>query len=198
MIYPLILLIFTTLRRIVEIGIKHLYPTFSCLLPFLIYIAQFTGGFFVNRCTIISSRSNTNETILGIQLIYESKMLRVDDSNAKIIVLLILISLFDFVGTSLRKNFLPKEYTKNSLTNRARSFQLLISGLLCYFAMNIKIYRHQKFSIVIIIICLTIIVSVDFLYKILEEEEEIYVFYSLGIAFFSCFCRAFLILILTY
>ena len=72
--------------------------------------------------------------------------------------MVLLASYFDFVGTMTRKFFTYEGITSKTLENRVRSFQIIVSGLLCYFTIRTKIYKHQIFSLIIISICLIIII----------------------------------------
>jgi hypothetical protein len=107
-----------------------------------------------------------------------------------IILMLFIASYFDFVGTMVRKMYKMLNSANNrTLENRIRSFQIIASALLCYYTIRIDIYKHQKFSLIIIIISLIIIIIIEI---IDSKNDGIERYISLLLALFSGFGRAFM------
>jgi hypothetical protein len=123
---------------------------------------------------------------MGINLRPKKANIKPIDSDKKMLGLLLLASFFDFIGTIVRKIHAKSEEKTKELANRVRSFQMIASSLLCYFTIRIKLYRHQIFTLIIIIVCLLIILLTE-----LIPEVNIPIPIIL-LTFFPCICRAFL------
>ena len=80
----------------------------------------------------------------------------ISDSQTKIFILIIFASYFNCVGTMFRKNI--PSFEDETLDNRLRSCQIIISSILCYYALKIKLYKHNIYTIIIISICSLIII----------------------------------------
>ena len=93
--------------------------------------------------------------------------MRQADNSLIIYILIFLASYFNFIGTIVRKFFTSESATSKTLENRVRSFQIIASGLLCYFTIRTKIYKHQIFSLIIISVCLIIILFSDLINNLL-------------------------------
>ena len=190
LIYPIMLLLCITLRRIIEILLKiFLEETNYYLLPFLIFSSQFVFGLFSTFFINYKQKSNKINRILGIELIYAKNQISEysSDSKTKILILVIFASYFNCIGTMIRKKTI-KGFEVETLDNRLRSFQIIISSILCYFALRIKMYKHNIFTLIIISICSIIIIIIFFVIKGINWPR----FELFGHAIISCFLRAFL------
>ena len=191
LLFPIFLLVFTTLRGIVEIIItenNNELPPF--LLPLLIFVGQFIAGFSSHLYSIYKNKSNNKDKPKRHRLI-KNHTIQLKDSNTKIIFLVLLASFFSFIGTVVRKFKINEELYAKTLEGRIKSFQIIVSGILCYITIRIEIYKHQIFTLIIISICLITIIIFEYIYKDkhpLEESLELSIFFS----FFSGFGKAFL------
>ena len=194
--YPVMLIIFIVLRRIDVALMKSCeYENGVYIGPALIFISQILAGLI----PILIFRYKTknipkNKKFLGIELIQTTEGLIQPDKNIKIAILMILASYFNFIGVIVRKlfsyqkniNFPPKaKYYENLF----RSAQIEISALLFNLTIKIKIYKHQRLSLIIIFIFSIIILITD----ILDSWGNlINTFIYIGLSIFSSFSRAFL------
>ena len=131
--YPLMLIIFISIRKIDELFIKYLceYNNGIFIFPLLIFISQFSGGFI----------SCLNYDYSGIELIQGKSIIIQPDNQTKIYILLIFASFFNYVDVITRRNI-----TDIHFENKIRGIQIIFSALLCYFTIRIKIYKHQIIS----------------------------------------------------
>ena len=191
LLYPFLLIIFITIRRIEVIIIDEIFKYKGpFVFPVLIFLSKFSFGligfFYYNN---YEKKPFKNHYIIIKKL--SSFEIKSPDSNFKIIILIIIASIFDFLGTFMRKfsKDSKKESTTDTLEHSVRSLQVFISALLCYYTIRIKIYKHQLFSLITIIMCIFLI----FLAEMFCVKRDIYLkIISFLLTCFSCFCRAFL------
>ena len=162
LIYPVMLIVFIGLRKIVEILLDLYFKDIGkYLLPFLIFISKFIAGFIAKNASKHIIKSNSRKTLVGVKLIQSKKQVPKADKNFKIIVLIFFASYFDIIGTMIRKYFSTVISNKQFLEERLKSFQIIASALLCYFTIRIKIYKHNLFCLIIIFVCLIIIIVIE-------------------------------------
>ena len=182
LLYPFLLLFFISIRIIVQKYLKNYIKENSFFVfPGLIFISKFIFGLMAY---IHNTHTSKSKNRMKYQLIIANNVIKQVDSNCRIYLLIFFASFFDFAGSVARQFF-----TTKILENRARSFQIIVSGLLCYFTIRTKIYKHQIISLIIIFSCLCIIACSEII-RINNNDEEIDIIFC--IQFFSCFCRAFL------
>ena len=190
LIYPVMLIVFIGLRKIVEILLDLYFKDIGkYLLPFLIFISKFIAGFIAKNASKHIIKSNSRKTLVGVKLIQSKKQVPKADKNLKIIVLIFFASYFDIIGTMIRKYFSTVISNKQFLEERLKSFQIIASALLCYFTIRIKIYKHNLFCLIIIFVCLVIIIVIE----MSDLRMDIFIrLTSVGIIIFSGLGRAFL------
>ena len=119
-----------------------------------------------------------------------NKSYEINDSRFKKISLIIFASFFNFVGSIIRSddaiNFGEKEENNSQLEIRIRSIQIIISSLLCHFTIRLKIYKHQKLSLIVISFFLLFLISME-LYISSSIKNKIL---SMLICVMSCLSRA--------
>ena len=105
---------------------------------------------------------------------------------------MIFASFFNFIGSIIRSddviNFGTKEENNSLLEIRVRSIQIIISSLLCYYALKFNIYKHQKLSLYIISFFLLVIIIIEFYISI----NIPYKIFALFFSSMSCLFRSFL------
>ena len=192
LIYPVMIITFIGLRKIVEFLIKYNSEnTGKYLLPLLIFISKFIAGLIAMHLSKYIIKSNSRKTIIGFKLLHSKIKAPQADSNLKIIVLIAFASYFDIIGTMIRKYFNSAISSKKFLDQESfKSFQIIASALLCYFTIRIKIYRHNWFCLIIISICLVIIIIIEM--KEISLNDPTKSFTTILITIISCFGRAFL------
>ena len=199
--YPLMLLLFIFLRIVIEKILKiHPYKkNIDFIISFLIFFSQSLIGGII-YLYYYYRKNKVDERVLKLGLSFSSssgsvfmyKTNEIKDNKCKKIWLMIFASFFNFVGCVIRSddvvNFGKKEENNSQLEIRIRSIQIIISSLLCYFALRLNIYRHQKLSLIVISILLVIIITFEF---IITSSWE-YKLLSIIFVILSCSSRAFL------
>ena len=136
--YPIMLLLFSFLRRSVEIVLRfHIYnDNMDFLIPFLIFFSQSLFGYLIHRfyskknisTTTERNRHNVLSPFKTMATVYMSNKSYLNkDSKLKKIILIIFASFFNFIGCLIRKTHeipLGNEEDNNSiLEERIRSIQ---------------------------------------------------------------------------
>jgi len=184
--YPVMLIAFIGLRKIVEIIIHNNFDDIGkCLLPFLIFLSKFLAGMLAQKFSQFIIKSDNRKTIAGFELIHSRIEVPKVDKIRKILLLIFFASYFDIIGTMIRKYFNITSSNNNFIEERLKSFQIFTSALLCYFTIRIKMYKHNIFCLIIIFICLVIIIIIELIDKQLDIN-------FISITIFSASARAFL------
>ena len=91
------------------------------------------------------------------------------DGLIKILILTALDAYFYLVGITRRKFFLRIKQYRNEISQidiRIRSREIFYASFLLYIYLNVKLYKHQKYSLIGILFCIIIL-------YILEENIQI-------------------------
>ena len=193
LIYPLMLIITTSIRKIDSIlMIKINNFEASLFLTFIMFFGEFVFGIIIYLSNLLfltknkKSKENAsrNSSLLGIKLIQRKSKLKIPDKKYKIYFIIFMTTFFDFNVFLLQTYYLPGFYKFVSVTLiiRLRSTLTICSAFLCYFLLKMPIYRHHIFSLIIIIICLIIIIFTEYIY-----ERIIYLYSALLFNFFVYF-----------
>ena len=178
LIYLLMLIIFNFARKIDSIIMDQLLKfDSSLLLTLIMFLSEFITGciLFVYENSSFSrkQKNKTNNTFMGIELIRETSSLLLPDSTFKIILLLFMASYFDFVNFMLSTFYLPKfKEISRTLEMRLSSIIIIFSAFFFIFLLKFPIFRHQFFSLSIIVICLIIIIILEFIFQVLIQEKS--------------------------
>ena len=196
--YPLKFFVFSFIRLVIQ-SILRVHPykdNLDFLITFLIFFSQSLIGLIIY---LYYSRINSpKETInapnrigsLEIELIsYKPKEHK--DSLIKIRFLLFCASVFYFIGTLIRNNDIlysgKKEENNMQVEVRVRSIQIIFSSLLCFFTIRLKIYKHQKLSLIIISFFFVILLFIE----LFKADDISKIIFSLLFCFISCLFRSF-------
>ena len=197
LLYPILFVVFIGLRRIVKLVLEH-EELINFKSPFLLSLLMFFSEFVIGGITAIVLNKKKRKSIFkiaGIELINNNNDLNRQDSDSKIIFLMILAAIIEFIGALSRRyafKIIDKDDDKEDnlweqINTRLRSFEIIVSSLLSYFILHIKIYKHHLVTLIIIsvfLICALIIeISIENFEIILKN------FIILNISTFS---RAFL------
>ena len=168
LIYLLLLFISYTLRRIVIILLDKIYGLDNSLIfSFLMIIGEILGGLviYLYQCTILKQcKKKKSKFMTGI--IQNTGKMKRADKGIKIFFLLFLASFFDLVEYLIITNFIP-EIAELSTTSTLRlcCIMTITSSLICIFTKIYKIARHQIIILIILGICSSIIILLDFIFK---------------------------------
>ena len=172
LIYPLYLILWTFLRKIISIILSKLYKFKSSVIyTFLMFIGEIIGGvfFYLYQKGYFEKKikiSMPKESKLNNYLITNQAVMTTPDSNIKKIFLIILTAFFDFSEFLLSTHYINKiPKISGTLQIRLGGFLIVISSLICRFTLKIKIFKHQIVSVSIIGICLLILIISEFLFQ---------------------------------
>lgn len=145
----------------------------------LMFLGEFLAGlliYFYQRQFLINYKERKTSRYMSIELIKteetEDKLQK--DSNIKIHILIFFAAFFDFIEFQTFACVFRFFKISWSIETRLRGFYTIFNALFYFFVLNLPILRHQKFSLIIIGICKTIIVVTEFLF------QEISIFLTYG------------------
>ena len=175
LIYPMLTIVFIFLRQITSIAIDVIFDfNNSLIITFIMFLSEFIFGLilYFYHINLVSQNENLQFKIKKL-LKFPNPKTSNPDSHFKIYLLLFFATFFDFVGFLIETFFLPR-FIKNSKTLKVRLYglEIIISAILCYFLLRLKIYRHQIFSLIIVFICLIIIMIFDYYFNNLNKGDD--------------------------
>lgn len=197
LLYPSLFILFIFIRRIVKLILEILYPDIKLSYLMITFVFVFE---LIVASLLLWNQNRKNKSVvkpkfLGISLIKQESLLDRPDSNFKIIVLIIFSSYFSITGALSRRNVSSgNNNIYDEFHAKFRSIEIILSSIICYFTFKNKIYKHHKFALIIIFICLIIVVAFGVL---LESNKSIFFlnfFYTIS----SSFCRVFLDIVEKY
>ena len=168
LIYLVLLTVSVILRRILSILIDEIYSlNYSLLFMFIMFLGEIIGGFLVYRNQISFLKKNEKDkNNLAYTFIKAKKQMKRVDSYFKIALLIYFASFFDLIEFLLNTITLPKiANLSNTSILRLFSLYTITSFVLYYTTMKFKVYKHQIFSLIILGISLSIIITIEFIYK---------------------------------
>ena len=198
--YPLMLLLFIFLRICLD-KIFEIHPyknNIDFVITFLIFFSQSLFGGIIylyyypkkHKTEEISQHLNSSSSNFVSTLFFMKSEIKIN--KIKKIFLMIFASFFNFVGCIIRStdilNIEEKEENNSYLEVRVRSMQIIISALLCYFALRLTIYKHQKLSLIIISVLFVLIVTLEMYFSFSPQYKAL----SIAVCIISCLFRAFL------
>ena len=150
LLYPFMSIIFTYARKIETIVIGKIFGfNGSLLLTLIMFLAEiFSGCFFYvyQKKNIFKKRKQSK--YFGIKLIEAPHQLKAYDSPLKIYLYILVIAFMDFFEFIIDTLYVPR-FTDISKTLfiRLRTILTLFSGINSRILLKIKIYKHQKLSL---------------------------------------------------
>ena len=175
LLYPLLLIIFTFFRRILSDIISDLLKFESSIsfLTLLMFFSEFIVGLsiYMYQLKFFKHNKKTNVRKSSIKLIVTHNEISFPDSIFKIYILIFIATYFDFVVFILISYYFPQfENISKSLNVRLGGSLTLSSFILSYFLLKIKIFKHQKVSLIIIFVCLLLIIIVEISFNIIYNK----------------------------
>ena len=154
LLYPFLLIIFTFLRRVLSVIISELLQ-FKSSLSFLAFLMVFSE--FISGLIIYLYQTN----------IVEYQKMTYHDTKFKVYILIFIATYFDFIEFILTSYYFPKfENISKSLDLRLGSALTLSSFLFSYWILKMQVFKHHKFSIIIISICSLMIIIAEISFNI--------------------------------
>ena len=156
--YPLMLIIINVIKdyelKYIKEHCKYEEGSSSILLMFL---SELIAGYIFykkERSILIEKEIKTSSSLVGIKLIQSSEELESKplDNTLKIIFLMFATTFFDFYDTFLFSFYLSNLYDdfSSSLLERLECILAIVTSILCYYLLKFLLYKHQKYSLVVI------------------------------------------------
>ena len=196
LIYPIMLVISIFLTKVVEELIERNFSIGKYVLLFDWLLGKTFFGIIIVLYNNCKSKSNKNEEkkfvikLMGIEEEDLNLKESYKDGKFKISVLIFLATFFDYFVSIIRTFFIRGDTKSKSIKNRIRCCQIFFSGILCYFTIRINLYNHHKFSLILIFIGLSIIITSEIIFK--ENGTMIRNYYPLILTIVSNLGRTFL------
>ena len=189
LIYLLLLIISYVIRRILIIIIDEIYGLNNSLIfCFLMFLGEIFGGLLVYyyQRTFLNRKKNQNKLLSNFSI--NKGKLRRADKWPKIALLIYFASFFDLTEFLLFSSIIPRlaELSKTA-TLRLSSIIVIASSIICSATLRFKIGKHQIFSLIIIGICLSVIITFEFIYKPKDINLGSYILSYLFIIFYYVF-----------
>ena len=176
--YPLYLIISTFLRKIISIlNLKLLKTKESLIYTFLMFFGELLAGFLLYRYqnNFTKRKYIINEFYKFLSAPHFQKRLEMKkaDSNIKICFLVFMTAFFDFF------EFIISTYYINKIPKISETLELRLAGILIFissflyrYLFKFPLYKHQKFSMSIIGICLIILIISEYFFHEIDEDNE--------------------------
>ena len=163
LLYPLTFSIFNGMREIFLIIMKKKYDySGSTFLTFIMLFSDFISGLIIYLRHKKHSKEKLSKKFMGIELIQAPTEIKPADSKIQMIFLIIFLAYIDFVESIFSSYYIPDRFSvSKSLEMRLKSIIICVSGAFSFFVLKIPIFKHQIFSIIIILICLLVTISTE-------------------------------------
>jgi len=165
MAYPFMYMLLIIIQRVIRILLGTLIEKdFFIILTLINFFSDFFFGVLFLCLQKEEIKSENQKIILGVNIIHNQRENdpKPKDNILKIYILIFFCSYFSFISSFLTKLFDIITKEKSMLQNiKMRGLEIIISIILCYFTLRIKMYNHHKFSLLVIIICLITITGLE-------------------------------------
>ena len=175
--YPLQALLWNVLRDIESILISHFLNVSDLAINCpLMFLGELLAGsiIYLYQKQLFSQNQNVMPTeYMHIKLIHTEQIF-IKDSDIKILFLMFSGALCDFVEFKLFDCVYRYPNISGSIENRLRGWYTIFNALFYIFILGYPILTHQKFSLIVIGICIILVVLFEFIF------QEINIFLSYG------------------
>ena len=177
LIYPLQLIIWNLIRKLETILVGNLFNFSNSLIytP-LMFIGEFISGLgiYLYQKKFLKKKKRA--------ILYKTLSLRESpdyimprDRKYKIYFLIFMASFFDWIQFMIWTVYVPRYINvSGSIVSRLGGILTITNGLFSYYALRLPILRHQLFSLIVIVICLIIIISTEYLF----QEIDVFLTYK--------------------
>ena len=175
LIYPLQYIIWSFARDLLLYLIINNVIKFQSSLIYLplMFLGEILAGaiiyFYEKKIMKTKKEEKQDKYFMAIKLIeYEKEeddYFVPKDSKIKIIFLIFLSALFDFVQFELlNKVFHHLKMLSDSFSRRLNGFSTIFSSFFYVYALKLPVYKHHKISLSIIGICLIIVIIIEYIF----------------------------------
>ena len=172
----IIQLTFWSCLRVLIVSLLNIYYHFdkSRIFTFLMFFGEFSSGLIFYKYQSKYLRKKEDKFLIGKTSIKgasaKNKKVENKSSKSKIYILLFFASFLDVVEFNISTYYLKKiKNISTSLNSRLYSFLVICNALTYVYILKYKIFRHQKFSLVIIINIFIITIASEYLFQNINE-----------------------------
>ena len=170
LIYVLQYIIWSFIR---ELFIKFLDSMFnfasSYILVQLKFLSEILAGAIVYLSLKKYNKKKKTQYFMSIKLISRGEELAPSDSKIKIFFLFFMLGFMDFAEFSLSNSYLKRAINlSSSLFQRLIGITTIFSFFYYIYALKLPVYKHHKFSLLIIGFCLIVIIVSEFLFQTID------------------------------
>ena len=172
LIYPIYLIFWAFLRKIVSILISKLFNfSGSVIYTFLMFLGELIGGFvtFMYQYNFIKQKDIPKEMLKKFRFsLIEGQEIELKklDGKIKIFFLVFMTAFFDFFEFILSTYYIDKIHRiSGSLQVRLGGVLIISSSLLYRFLLNIPMFKHQKFAFTLLALCLIILIISEYFFQ---------------------------------
>ena len=192
LIYPIIYSSSDFVRQIDSI-LMETFINFksSLLLTLIMFFSESISGliFYKLERKYFKKNKGINSKFMGIKIIQTpSKEIRKRDNYFIILIFIFLAALFDFLDFANKTFYIQEDIVEDKFLNlysRLKGILIICSAILCYYILKIPIYKHQKFSLLIIFVFLLIVIIIECLIEFQTSLVKILLLMFLGQIFLS-------------
>jgi len=173
LIYLLMLILFNSLRKIDLFVLDKIFEfKISMIFIILMFFGEFLAGLIICIYQTCSFQDEIDSIITEIKLISGPSEMSPQDSKFKIYFLIFMTSVFDFIEFLISSYYIPQfKLISKTLEMRLSSFLTLSAALFFIYLLKLKIYKHQIFSLLIILACLLIIGFSEYFFQHFDDER---------------------------
>ena len=175
LIYPLLLIIWSLLRKIILIIISKIYNfEGSIIYTFLMFLGELVGGFifyfYSKRYTAKKQWNIIITNVISSSISSKRAIMKKNvDSYPKISFLVFMTAFFDFFEFILTTYYVNKIHKISStLQIRFGAVLIVISSLLCRYLLKIQILKHHIFSLIILGIGILLLIISEYLFQVYD------------------------------
>ena len=171
LIYPINLIIWESMRKLISILIFNLFNFKGSLIyTFLMFLGEFIGGFILYKYqnNFVEGKHNLEKSLLKYKfpLIQEKSEMKREDNFKMIFILLFITSFFDFFQFILSTYYINKiPKISSTLEMRLGGTLIIVSSLLYWYFLKFQLFRHQIFSLIIFGICVLLLIISEYFFQ---------------------------------
>ena len=195
LLYLLALYICCYTRKIIILIINKVFHLNApYLFLFMMTLGEIIGGATVYIYQIITLRKKKQVKYFGIELIYNQNQMKSVDGFFKKILLIFFAGFFDFIEFIIAVFYVPRTAKISpTIDTRLGCLSTVVGSLICTYALQFKIGKHHKFSLIILSLCFIITLILELFYKPEDTPFDKFLFahfleccYLLNVTFTDC------------
>ena len=158
LLHPFMLVLSVCIIKFIDDYIDSNYKIGRYFMQILYCLSRFSFGLMLFYYTNYKQNTKEVKPFMGIDTKELFKDKSKTDGKLKILLLLLFVSYYDFIVSTIISFYIKGFEINKSIKNRIRCIQIFFSGILCYYTIRINLYKHHIFSLIIIFICFIIII----------------------------------------